>query len=70
MLFCFLLIEAANPSKTKHPLNSRRYSIINNKTERTMSEEHDDDHDYAIESTDAGASDTIPMEAGSVKKGG
>ena len=35
-----------------------------------MAEEHDDDHDYAIESADAGASDTIPMEAGSVKKGG
>jgi len=29
-----------------------------------------DDEDYAIESTDAGASATIPMEAGQVKKGG
>mmetsp|Transcript_10932 Transcript_10932/g.15953 ORF Transcript_10932/g.15953 Transcript_10932/m.15953 type:complete len:160 (+) Transcript_10932:157-636(+) len=29
-----------------------------------------DDNDYAIESTDAGASDTIPMEAGQIKKGG
>merc|ERR1719157_220415 len=36
-----------------------------------MGEDHDDDdHDYAIESADAGASDIIPMEAGSVKKGG
>uniref|UniRef100_A0A7S3L130 Eukaryotic translation initiation factor 5A n=1 Tax=Amphora coffeiformis TaxID=265554 RepID=A0A7S3L130_9STRA len=30
----------------------------------------DDDHDYAIESADAGASTTIPMEAGQIKKGG
>ena len=30
----------------------------------------DDDADYAIESTDAGASATIPMEAGQIKKGG
>merc|ERR1719491_605748 len=29
-----------------------------------------DDGDYAIESVDAGASDTIPCEAGQVKKGG
>ncbi|CAB9496095.1 Eukaryotic translation initiation factor 5A [Seminavis robusta] len=28
------------------------------------------DDDYAIESTDAGASATIPMEAGQIKKGG
>merc|ERR1719443_2019344 len=28
------------------------------------------DDDYAIETTDAGASDTIPMEAGQIKKGG
>ena len=28
------------------------------------------DNEYAIESTDAGASATIPMEAGQVKKGG
>jgi len=28
------------------------------------------DDDYAIETTDAGASETIPMEAGQVKKGG
>lgn len=33
--------------------------------ERTMS-----DTEYAIESADAGASDTIPMEAGAIKKGG
>ena len=26
--------------------------------------------DYAIESADAGASETIPMEAGQIKKGG
>ena len=30
----------------------------------------EDDNDYAIEVTDAGASATIPMEAGQVKKGG
>jgi len=30
----------------------------------------EDDNDYAIESADAGASSTIPMEAGQVKKGG
>lgn len=30
----------------------------------------DDDNDYHIESTDAGASATIPMEAGQIKKGG
>ena len=30
----------------------------------------DEDHDYAIESADAGASATIPMEAGQIKKGG
>lgn len=29
-----------------------------------------DEEDYAIESTDAGASATIPMEAGQIKKGG
>ena len=29
-----------------------------------------DGEDYNIESTDAGASATIPMEAGQVKKGG
>mmetsp|Transcript_12147 Transcript_12147/g.16779 ORF Transcript_12147/g.16779 Transcript_12147/m.16779 type:complete len:158 (-) Transcript_12147:205-678(-) len=28
------------------------------------------DDDYAIENTDAGASETIPMEAGQIKKGG
>ena len=28
------------------------------------------DDDYAIETTDAGASATIPMEAGQIKKGG
>jgi len=28
------------------------------------------DEDYVIEATDAGASLTIPMEAGQVKKGG
>mmetsp|Transcript_25512 Transcript_25512/g.37855 ORF Transcript_25512/g.37855 Transcript_25512/m.37855 type:complete len:160 (+) Transcript_25512:121-600(+) len=28
------------------------------------------DDDYVIETTDAGASDTIPMEAGCIKKGG
>jgi hypothetical protein len=32
-----------------------------------MAEENED---YAIESTDAGASATIPMEAGQIKKGG
>ena len=32
-----------------------------------MAEEHED---YAIESADAGASATIPMEAGQIKKGG
>jgi hypothetical protein len=30
----------------------------------------DNDADYAIEVADAGASATIPMEAGQVKKGG
>jgi hypothetical protein len=34
----------------------------------TMSEE--EDNDFVIESTDAGASATIPMEAGQIKKGG
>jgi translation initiation factor 5A len=29
-----------------------------------------DDGDYHIESVDAGASATIPMEAGQIKKGG
>ena len=29
-----------------------------------------DEEDFAIESTDAGASATIPMEAGQIKKGG
>lgn len=29
-----------------------------------------DDEDYHIENTDAGASATIPMEAGQIKKGG
>ena len=29
-----------------------------------------DDEDYVIESADAGASTTIPMEAGQIKKGG
>jgi len=29
-----------------------------------------DDADYHIEQTDAGASSTIPMEAGQIKKGG
>jgi translation initiation factor 5A len=28
------------------------------------------DEDYAIETADAGASATIPMEAGQIKKGG
>lgn len=30
----------------------------------------DDADEYHIESTDAGASATIPMEAGQIKKGG
>ena len=30
----------------------------------------DSDHDYVIETTDAGASATIPCEAGQIKKGG
>jgi hypothetical protein len=30
----------------------------------------DSDDDYHVEVSDAGASDTIPMEAGKVKKGG
>jgi translation initiation factor 5A len=30
----------------------------------------DEGEDYHIESTDAGASATIPMEAGQIKKGG
>jgi thiamine phosphate synthase YjbQ (UPF0047 family) len=30
----------------------------------------DEGEDYHIESTDAGASTTIPMEAGQIKKGG
>jgi len=30
----------------------------------------EDEADYAIDSADAGASDTIPMEAGQIKKGG
>lgn len=29
-----------------------------------------DDDDYKIETVDAGASATIPMEAGQIKKGG
>jgi len=29
-----------------------------------------DDDDFVIESSDAGASATIPMEAGQIKKGG
>lgn len=29
-----------------------------------------DEQDFAIESADAGASATIPMEAGQIKKGG
>ena len=29
-----------------------------------------DNDDYVIESTDAGASSTIPCEAGTIKKGG
>jgi hypothetical protein len=36
-------------------------------TAETMSGE---EQDYAIETADAGASDTIPMEAGQIKKGG
>ncbi len=28
------------------------------------------DDDYAIETADAGASETIPMDAGAIKKGG
>jgi hypothetical protein len=30
----------------------------------------DDEQDFVIEATDAGASATIPMEAGQIKKGG
>ena len=41
------------------------YSL--NKTTKTVTMS---DGDYVIESSDAGASDTIPMEAGCVKKGG
>ena len=33
-----------------------------------MSDE--EEHDFAIEKADAGASATIPMEAGQIKKGG
>jgi len=29
-----------------------------------------DENEYVIETADAGASETIPMEAGQVKKGG
>lgn len=34
-----------------------------------MADEYEDG-DYAIENADAGASETIPMEAGQIKKGG
>jgi hypothetical protein len=56
-------------SKTSHTTDRRsaHNTATSNKTTSTMS---DDEHDYAIESTDAGASATIPMEAGQVKKGG
>ena len=42
------------------------YSLDRNNNLSKMS----DDEDYKIESTDAGASATIPMEAGQIKKGG
>jgi hypothetical protein len=48
-------------------IHSFRYiPILTLKETTTMA----DDDDYVIESTDAGASATIPMEAGQIKKGG
>eukprot|EP00593_Proboscia_inermis_P004798 CAMPEP_0171322240 /NCGR_PEP_ID=MMETSP0816-20121228/114836_1 /TAXON_ID=420281 /ORGANISM="Proboscia inermis, Strain CCAP1064/1" /LENGTH=82 /DNA_ID=CAMNT_0011820667 /DNA_START=291 /DNA_END=539 /DNA_ORIENTATION=- len=35
-----------------------------------ISEMSDDDHDYEIDSSDSGASLTIPCDAGAIKKGG
>lgn len=50
--------------KPKHPSTSVYFNW--KKKDLTMA----DDGDYVIEVSDAGASATIPMEAGQVKKGG
>lgn len=59
-----VLFSACHTTNT-HTSQSQRNKV--NKTTSTMS---DDEHDYAIETADAGASATIPMEAGQIKKGG
>lgn len=43
---------------------------VSNRDKQTTFTMADDDHDYTIENADAGASETIPMEAGQIKKGG
>ena len=49
-----------------HSFGSPCHLPSSNNKQATMA----DEEDYAIESTDAGASATIPMEAGQIKKGG
>lgn len=52
------------PTKSAAPLISTSNSA------RTILRATMSDSEYAIESTDAGASEVIPMEAGQIKKGG
>ena len=65
--------EAASPAgyegsaKPGHSSSLFKYTIGTTDKLYTMG---DDEHDYTIENTDAGASATIPMEAGQIKKGG
>ncbi len=56
-------------SKSRRPRSTQLLFVpgIVNCDPTTMSEE---EHDYNIETADAGASTVIPMEAGQIKKGG
>ena len=53
-------------------IDSLYFCVQQKKTKKEEKEKKmgDDGEDYAIESVDAGASATIPMEAGQIKKGG
>ena len=78
--FCVLLYKhvenAPNPlqpafasSRCSQVGTTRIVLFVRSKTDKNETK-MGDDGDYAIEVADAGASATIPMEAGQIKKGG
>ena len=71
--------SALRPSRTsfrRRPPNQRLVPALSKYPVRTplsssfVDQAKMSDNEFAIESTDTGASETIPMEAGQIKKGG